>query len=99
MDVLVCVRSAYVHRQGVHGWRFDPAVKVYDSYELGDEIPKPKPFTVERPDLDAAWREIEDLGLGKRPKSAVLSLPNSTTSPFAVPDMSHGHHTPVVAQT
>ncbi|CAD7705438.1 unnamed protein product [Ostreobium quekettii] len=93
------LQRAYVHRQGVHGWHFHPGVKMYDSYYQGDEIPKPRPFQIERPDVDAAWRELEDLGFGRRPTLPVPSFTSTaTSSPFAGPDVDHGHRVAAAAQ-
>lgn len=56
-------RSCYVYTQGVYGWHLDPAIKSYESYELGDVPPEPEPFEVETVDLDAAVEELGALGL------------------------------------
>lgn len=74
-------RRVFVHREGVFGWRFNQGVKVYDSYELGDQIPEPKPFSVEHPDIVAAWQELEELGLATQPSSAASNFYQTCTSP------------------
>jgi len=52
-----------VYRQGVYGWRLDPAVKVYRGYKLFDAPPDLEAFTVEEADLDAGRAELQALVL------------------------------------
>ncbi|CAD7695857.1 unnamed protein product [Ostreobium quekettii] len=98
------LKRVYVHQHGVHGWHFHAGVKMYDAYDHGDPIPKPKDFQIERPDVDAAWRELEDLGLGQRPTSPVPSITSPHTAGLAnsapfVSGVEHSHRTAAAAQT
>lgn len=51
-----------VYRQGVHGWRLDPSVKVYRGYKLFDPPPEPEAFVVEETDREAGVAELRALG-------------------------------------
>lgn len=53
----------FVYKQGSYGWRVDPQVKAYTSYEAGDEPPETEEFEVEEVDADAAVRELRSLGI------------------------------------
>ncbi|KAL3689095.1 hypothetical protein R1sor_015404 [Riccia sorocarpa] len=53
----------FVYKDGVYGWRFDPSVLPYDSYEIGDAPPKPIDFHVEKMDPEAGKSELQRLGL------------------------------------
>jgi len=55
--------SCFVYKSGVYGWRLDPSVKAYASYEVGDPPPEPEPFHVEAPDPAAAAKELVAAGL------------------------------------
>ena len=52
-----------VYRQGVYGWRLDPAVKVYRGYKMYDPPPEPEAFQLEQPDLAAAAAELAAFGV------------------------------------
>ena len=79
--------KVFAHQSGVYGWKFSPSVKPYDSYRLGDEIPPPKQFNREVADVNAALRELEDLGL------LSFSKDNSArSSPRLSPDTDHDPH-------
>jgi rhodanese-related sulfurtransferase len=53
------LRRAVVYRQGVYGWRLDPAVKAYRAYKLLDPPPEPEAFQVEAADLAVGAAELE----------------------------------------
>ncbi|BFI34033.1 hypothetical protein MPTK2_4g20300 [Marchantia polymorpha subsp. ruderalis] len=55
--------KCFVYSQGVYGWRFDPSVLPYDSYEIGDSPPEPINFEVEKVDHEAAKEELQRAGL------------------------------------
>mmetsp|Transcript_15084 Transcript_15084/g.45563 ORF Transcript_15084/g.45563 Transcript_15084/m.45563 type:complete len:356 (-) Transcript_15084:398-1465(-) len=52
-----------VYKQGVYGWRLDPNVKPYRSYEKWEAPPEPEPVQTESVDVEAARSELEHLGL------------------------------------
>ncbi|KAG0562048.1 hypothetical protein M758_9G127800 [Ceratodon purpureus] len=58
-------KRCFVYKEGVYGWRLDPTVLPYDSYELGDVPPEPVEFDVERVNFEAAQSELKHLGLMK----------------------------------
>eukprot|EP00850_Spirogloea_muscicola_P006137 SM000029S10432 [mRNA] locus=s29:52280:54529:- [translate_table: standard] len=53
----------FVYKQGVYGWRLDPAVMSYDSYEEEEPPPTPREFEVEAVDWASAEQELAQLGL------------------------------------
>ena len=55
-----------VYRQGVCGWRLDPAVKPYRGYSVLDPPPEPEPFTLEPVNSEAGRRELSALGVPVR---------------------------------
>ncbi|KAL2631203.1 hypothetical protein R1flu_015889 [Riccia fluitans] len=59
----VGMERCFVYKEGVYGWRFDPSVLPYDSYEIGDAPPKPIDFEVEKVDPEAGRGELQRLGL------------------------------------
>lgn len=57
------LRHCLVYKQGVYGWRLSPGVKVYRQYGVTDPPPEPEDVPLECVDVDAACRELQDLGL------------------------------------
>lgn len=55
--------KCFVHRQGVYGWRLDPAVKVYRGYRMFDPPPDPEKVAMEEMDAKAGYSELQVLGL------------------------------------
>lgn len=55
------LQRCLVLRQGVYGWRLDPAVKPYRGYRLQDVPPEAEPFTVELLNVEAGRRELASL--------------------------------------
>lgn len=55
------LQRCLVLRQGVYGWRLDPAVKPYRGYRLQDVPPEAEPFTVEPLNVEAGRRELAGL--------------------------------------
>ena len=49
--------------QGAYGWRLQPEVKVYSSYEKGDCPPEPESVEIEAVDATAARNELTKLGI------------------------------------
>ena len=49
--------------QGVYGWRLQPEVKVYSSYEVGDAPPEPEHIDLDDVDPAAARAELIHLGI------------------------------------
>lgn len=49
--------------QGVYGWRLQPEVKVYSSYEVGDAPPEPEHVDLDDVDPAAARAELMHLGI------------------------------------
>ena len=49
--------------QGAYGWRLQPEVKVYSSYEKGDCPPEPENVEIEAVDATAARDELTKLGI------------------------------------
>lgn len=49
--------------QGVHGWRLQPEVKVYSSYEIGDVPPDPEIVELDSVESAAARDELVKLGI------------------------------------
>uniref|UniRef100_A0A7S1X2T5 Rhodanese domain-containing protein n=1 Tax=Tetraselmis chuii TaxID=63592 RepID=A0A7S1X2T5_9CHLO len=56
-------KSCFVYKSGAYGWRLDPSVKAYASYEMGECPPEPEPFGLEVPDPAATAKELIELGL------------------------------------
>lgn len=52
-----------VYNQGVYGWRLDPNVRSYRSYDKWQAPPEPDPCQVDSIDEDRARDELEELGL------------------------------------
>jgi len=52
-----------VYKQGSHGWRLDPGVQAYPSYEPGEEPPEPEDVPLESMDGNAAIEELKALGI------------------------------------
>lgn len=52
-----------VYKQGVYGWRLDPNVRSYQSYDKWEAPPDPEPCQIDTVDMDAARDELDDLGL------------------------------------
>jgi hypothetical protein len=52
-----------VLRQGVYGWRLDPAVKPYRGYRLQDAPPDAEPFQLEAVNAEAGRQELAQLGI------------------------------------
>lgn len=57
-------KRCMVLNQGVYGWRFDPGVKAYPGYKLGQAPPDPEAFQVEEIDVHSAAIELQSVGLG-----------------------------------
>ncbi|KAK9829026.1 hypothetical protein WJX72_003487 [[Myrmecia] bisecta] len=57
------LQCCLVYRQGVYGWRLQPAIKAYKSYEKGDPPPEPEAFQMEAINVGAAREELAHLGL------------------------------------
>lgn len=57
------LQRCLVHRQGVYGWQYDPAVLPYRRYAVLDPPPEPEPFTVEEVDAEAGRVQLLQLGL------------------------------------
>ncbi|PRW57512.1 Heat shock 67B2 [Chlorella sorokiniana] len=55
------LQRCLVLRQGVYGWRLDPAVKPYRGYRLQDVPPEAEPFSVEPLNAEAGRRELASL--------------------------------------
>lgn len=53
----------FVHRQGVYGWHYDPAVLPYRRYSPLDPPPEPDPFQLEEVDAEAGRLQLAQLGL------------------------------------
>ena len=49
--------------QGAYGWRLQPEVKVYSSYDKGDCPPEPESVEIEVVDATAARNELTKLGI------------------------------------
>ena len=49
--------------QGAYGWRLQPEVKVYGSYEKGDCPPEPESVEIEAVDAVAARNELTKIGI------------------------------------
>lgn len=49
--------------QGAYGWRLQPEVKVYSSYDKGDCPPEPENVDIEAVDATAARNELTQLGI------------------------------------
>lgn len=56
-------KRCFVYKEGAYGWRLDPTVLPYDSYELGDVPPEPVQFDLERVNFEDAQSELKHLGL------------------------------------
>ncbi|XP_024389042.1 uncharacterized protein [Physcomitrium patens] len=59
------LKRVFVYKEGAYGWRLDPTVLPYDSYEMGDAPPEPVKFDLERVDFESAQAELKHLGLMK----------------------------------
>lgn len=57
------LQRCLVYKQGVYGWRLQPEVKVYSSYEKGDPPPEPETVEIEAVDASAATNELIKLGI------------------------------------
>ncbi|KAJ7526024.1 hypothetical protein O6H91_17G078200 [Diphasiastrum complanatum] len=57
------IHRCYVYKQGTFGWRLDPIVLAYDSYDSGDAPPEPTNFTLETIDLETAELELQQARL------------------------------------
>ncbi|KAL4452234.1 hypothetical protein ABPG75_007896 [Micractinium tetrahymenae] len=57
------LQRVLVLRQGVYGWRLDPAVKPYRGYRLQDAPPEAEPFQVEPINVEAGRVELAQLGI------------------------------------
>mmetsp|Transcript_14482 Transcript_14482/g.27828 ORF Transcript_14482/g.27828 Transcript_14482/m.27828 type:complete len:338 (+) Transcript_14482:177-1190(+) len=55
-------KHCLVYRQGTYGWRLDPTVKSYASFQLGDVPPEPERFEEDSVDIDSAEAELRALG-------------------------------------
>lgn len=53
----------FVYKQGVYGWRLDPNVKSYPSYEQWEAPPDPENVQLESVNVAAGREELESLGL------------------------------------
>ena len=60
IPTLLCKLST---AQGVYGWRLQPEVKVYSSYEAGDPPPEPEDVETDVVDHSAARTELVQLGI------------------------------------
>lgn len=57
------LKRCLVLRQGVYGWRLDPAVKPYRGYRLQEPPPEAEPFQVEPVNVEAGRVELAQLGI------------------------------------
>lgn len=57
------LQRVLVLRQGVYGWRLDPAVKPYRGFKLRDPPPEAEPFQVEAVNVEAGGLELAQLGI------------------------------------
>lgn len=57
------LQSCLVLRQGVYGWRLDPAVKPYRGYKLQDAPPEAEAFQVEAVNVEQGRHELAQLGI------------------------------------
>lgn len=57
------LQRCLVLRQGVCGWRLDPAVKPYRGYKLQGAPPEAEPFSVEPLNAEAGRHELAQLGI------------------------------------
>ncbi|KAI3438095.1 hypothetical protein D9Q98_000537 [Chlorella vulgaris] len=57
------LQRCLVLRQGVYGWRLDPAVKPYRGYRLQDAPPDAEPFQLEAVNAEAGRQELAQLGI------------------------------------
>lgn len=57
------LQHCLVLRQGVCGWRLDPAVKPYRGYRLQDVPPEAEAFVVEPLNAEAGRAELAQLGI------------------------------------
>ncbi|KAL0026441.1 hypothetical protein WJX79_010309 [Trebouxia sp. C0005] len=55
--------NCLIYKQGVYGWRLQPEVKVYSSYEVGDAPPEPEHIDLDDVDPAAARAELIHLGI------------------------------------
>jgi hypothetical protein len=57
------LHNVLVYKQGAYGWRLDPNVKAYSSYEQWEAPPDPETVQLESVNVSAGREELEALGL------------------------------------